>query len=87
MFDTEIKKHKFHYHKNLILIEDVDINKIIVSDKLFLVNWVLNILLAVKIMKVKSLNMLIWANSLITNKILRSFSVTLSSNHLQTIYQ
>ena len=87
MFDTEIKKHKFHYHKNLILIEDVDINKIIVSDKLFLVNRVLNILLAVKIMKVKSLNMLIWANSLITNKILRSFSVTLSSNHLQTIYQ
>ena len=87
MFDTEIKKHKFHYHKNLILIEDVDINKIIVSDKLFLVNRVLNILLAVKIMKVKSLNMLIWANSLITNKILGSFSVTLSSNHLQTIYQ
>ena len=87
MFDTEIKKHKFHYHKNLILIEDIDINKIIVSDKLFLVNRVLNILLAVKIMKVKSLNMLIWANSLITNKILRSFSVTLSSNHLQTIYQ
>ena len=87
MFDTKIKKHKFHYHKNLILIEDVDINKIIVSDKLFLVNRVLNILLAVKIMKVKSLNMLIWANSLITNKILRSFSVTLSSNHLQTIYQ
>ena len=87
MFDTEIKKHKFHYHKNLILIEDVDINKIIVSDKLFLVNRVLNILLAVKIMKVKSLNMLIWANSLITNKILRSFSVTLSSNHLQTIHQ
>ena len=87
MFDTEIKKHKFHYHKNLILIEDVDINKIIVSDKLFLVNRILNILLAVKIMKVKSLNMLIWANSLITNKILRSFSVTLSSNHLQTIHQ
>ena len=31
--DTEIKKHKFHYHKNLIPIYDVDINKIIVSNR------------------------------------------------------
>ena len=76
MFDTEIKKHKFHYHKNLILIEDVDISKIIVSDKLFLVNRVLNILLAAKIMKVKSLNMLIWANSLIKQNTEKLFSYT-----------
>ena len=31
--DTEIEKHKFTYHKNLILIYDIDINKIIVSNK------------------------------------------------------
>ena len=76
MFDTEIKKHKFHHHKNLILIEDVDISKIIVSDKLFLVNRVLNILLAAKIMKVKSLNMLIRANSLIKQNTEKLFSYT-----------
>ena len=29
--DTE--KHKFHYHKDLILIDDADINKILVSNK------------------------------------------------------
>ena len=31
--DTEIEKHKFHNHKNLIPIYDVDINKIIVSNR------------------------------------------------------
>ena len=24
--DTEIDRHKFHYHKNLIFIDDVDIH-------------------------------------------------------------
>ena len=31
--DTEIEKHKFYCHKNPILIDDLDINKIIVSNK------------------------------------------------------
>ena len=29
--NNDIAKHKFHFHKNPILIDDVDINKIIVS--------------------------------------------------------
>ena len=31
--DTEIEKQKFHYHKKPVLIEDVDINKIITLSK------------------------------------------------------
>ena len=31
--DTETKKHKFHQHKSLILINNVDINKIVISNK------------------------------------------------------
>ena len=34
--DTEIEKHKFPCHKNPIFIDDVDINKIIVSNKVSL---------------------------------------------------
>ena len=30
---TEIEKHKFHQHRNLILIKVVDINEIVVSSK------------------------------------------------------
>ena len=29
----EIGKHKFHYYQNPVLIDDVDINKVIVSNK------------------------------------------------------
>ena len=32
--DTEIERHKFHCHKNLILIDDAYINKITVSNKI-----------------------------------------------------
>ena len=31
--DTEIGKRKFHCHKNQILIDDLDMNKTIVSNK------------------------------------------------------
>ena len=33
--ESEIEKHKFHQHKCPILISDVDINKILVSSKVF----------------------------------------------------
>ena len=33
--DFEIQKQKFHQHKRPILIKDVDINKIVVSNKVF----------------------------------------------------
>ena len=32
--DTEIEKYEFYQHKNAILINDIDINKIVVSTKL-----------------------------------------------------
>ena len=31
--DTEIKKYKFHQNKSTISINDIDINKIVVSNK------------------------------------------------------
>ena len=31
--DIEIKKHKFHQHKSPISIENIDINEIVVSNK------------------------------------------------------
>ena len=33
--DTEIEKHKFLYCKNLILIDDVDIDKILMPKKIY----------------------------------------------------
>ena len=32
--DTEIGKHIFHYRKNLISIDDVDIDKILISSNI-----------------------------------------------------
>ena len=31
----KIEKHKFHYHKNPVLMDDVDIDKILISNKVF----------------------------------------------------
>ena len=45
--NIEIKKQKFHYYKNPILIHDVDINK----TRLPFIKKVLNILLGTNIMK------------------------------------
>ena len=33
--DIEIEKQKFHYHKNLISIYDLDINRTVVTNKIF----------------------------------------------------
>ena len=49
--DTEMEEYKFHQNKSPVLINDIDINKIIVSNKLPLVNKVLNISLVTKILK------------------------------------
>ena len=50
--DTQIENPKFHCHKNQILIDGVDIKKIIVSYKVsFGKKKVLNIILVTNIMK------------------------------------
>ena len=49
--ETEIEKRKSHCHKNPILIDVVDINEIIVSNKVSFHKKVLNILLITKIAK------------------------------------
>ena len=49
--DYETEKHKFHQHKNSISIYDVDIKKILVSNKVSLGKKVLNILLVTKMVK------------------------------------
>ena len=37
--DNEIEKRKFHHRKNIILLEDVDTQKIQASNKLSLGEW------------------------------------------------
>ena len=32
--DIEIEKHKFHCYENLIFLEDVDINNVLISNKI-----------------------------------------------------
>ena len=49
--DTEIEKYKFHQYKISFLIDNIDINKIVVSNKVFLGKRILNISLATKIFR------------------------------------
>ena len=48
--DIVIDKHKSHYSKNPIFIDDVDIYKILISKSFLLVKRVRNTLLVTKIM-------------------------------------
>ena len=41
--DTEIDKHNFYCHKNQILIDDVEIKKIMLSNMVTFVKRILNI--------------------------------------------
>ena len=49
--DIEIHKQTFHQHKEPISKKNVDIDKIVVSNKVFLVKKYLNTLLATKVFK------------------------------------
>ena len=49
--DVEIEKWKFYQHKKAISIDNIDINIIVVQNQVFLVKRILNILLAIKILK------------------------------------
>ena len=49
--ETEIEEFKFHHYKSPILINDIDINEIIVSNEFPFDNKILNILLVTKIIK------------------------------------
>ena len=49
--DIEIHKQTFHQHKEPISKKNVDIDKIVVSNKFFLVKKDLNTLLATKVFK------------------------------------
>ena len=42
--DSEIEKYKFHLYKSLILIDNIDINKVVVSNKVSFGKKILNIL-------------------------------------------
>ena len=53
--DIEIKKKAFHEHNRPISIKNIEINKIVVSNKVSLVKKDLNLLLATKIPKKLSL--------------------------------
>ena len=52
--DIEVEKHKFHHCKSLILLEDVDIKKIQVSNMVSSGKRNINILLVTKIMLPKT---------------------------------
>ena len=49
--DIDVKKQRFHQHKRPILLKYMDINEIVVSNKIFLVKEYLNISLATKMLK------------------------------------
>ena len=49
--DIEIEKQKFRKHKRSISIKEIDINKIVVSNRSLLVKKDLNILLITKMLK------------------------------------
>ena len=49
--DIEIEKQKFQQHKKPISIKNIDINKMVVSNKVSFGKRVLNILLAMKMLK------------------------------------
>ena len=49
--DIEVKKQRFHRYKRPILLKYMDINEIVVSNKIFLVKEYLNISLATKMLK------------------------------------
>ena len=49
--ETVIEEFKFHQYKSPILINDIDINEIIVSNEFPFDNRILNILLVTKIIK------------------------------------
>ena len=46
--DIEVKKRKFHYSKTRILLENVDLDKILISNKVSFVEKKLNTSLATK---------------------------------------
>ena len=49
--DIEIEKQKFHQHEKPISIKNIDINKMVVSNKVSFAKRVLNISLAMKMLK------------------------------------
>ena len=49
--DIEVKKERFHQHKRPILLKYMDINEIVVSNKIFLVKEYSNVSLATKMLK------------------------------------
>ena len=50
-FDIEVQKQKFHQHKGAISIKNVDIDEIVVSNKVPLAKKDLNILFVTKMLK------------------------------------
>ena len=50
---NEIKKRKFHHCKNLILLEDADINKILICSIVSSVEKIINTLLVTKMLIIK----------------------------------
>ena len=48
---TKIKQCKFHQHKSPISIENTDINKIVLSKEVSFGKRILNVLLAIKMLK------------------------------------
>ena len=49
--DIEVNKERFHQHERPILLKYMDINEIVVSNKIFLVKEYLNVSLATKMLK------------------------------------
>ena len=53
--ESEVEKHKFHHHKNLILLEVIDVKNIQLSSMVFSGKKNMNVLLVTKAM-IRKLN-------------------------------
>ena len=69
--ETEIEEFKFHQYKSPILINDIDINEIIVSNEFPFDNKILNILLVTKIIKKQTFMHILSRNEYIKDILIR----------------
>ena len=67
--DVEIEKGEFHFSKNAIPIDDVNIDKVVISDEFPCMKRVLSILPATQIMKSHTIVCLVPKNELVCKNV------------------
>ena len=71
--DTEIEKYIFHQYKRPISKDKTDVNKIVVSNKIYFDKMILNILLVIKMLKENRI--FFWENASLLLKYQKKFKL------------